>query len=640
MTLFICLLTTGRVSRISSLPVSGATLAYFVSEATTNSPTVADDDASNSTKIKLWSFLMACMGVAIFVGNCLVVAAVATTRRLQTVTNLYVVSLAIADLLVAILVLPASIAYFMSDRWPFDNHTTCYLWLSADILLCTASILNLCCISLDRYMAVTRPLDYTTRRTRRTASLMIIAAWLLSGLIVLPGLFGGVQHNIGRGRCSISVEVGFRVYSSIGSFFGPFFVMLFVYTRIFVVACRRLETFGAGSFNGSTSFGAGSTRHKKGIMGRRDAIQSFTLFGVFASIRSHLSPSPSTHTNIRPSEQASLRNSEKDSPLLARKVTAAAVLTYSTSKKMDLKQPTSAALLTSESNRYSMLDWECQELRPSSLARRTKSCMALLELMTENHALSNSHPMLQRQEIPVTSKKPCLLLHVKTRNFSLDSPQNSSTSYTQYSYFAHNKSDISESCQAKPHMNKHFSSMPCIRPLLSNGIWLSQSSTCDCVFWPCLLACDQPQETIPEYLCRPVETQFTQVVGQSEKASSTTVPKFSSGMMESSHKRPLRNVPTARISSDKRLRERAAFKRERKTAKTLGCVVGCFSVFWLPFFISYIFEPFCLCRYPSWFVTFVTWLGYVNSVFNPFIYAFYNREYANAFKRILRIQTK
>ncbi|KAL3311363.1 Histamine H1 receptor, partial [Cichlidogyrus casuarinus] len=90
--------------------------------------------------------------------------------------------------------------------------------------------------------------------------------------------------------------------------------------------------------------------------------------------------------------------------------------------------------------------------------------------------------------------------------------------------------------------------------------------------------------------------------------------------------------------------ERAAFVREKKTAKTLAMVVGCFSVSWLPFFICYAIEPLLKQQlqftYPKYFKTGYIWLGYINSVFNPFIYAFYNKEYANAFRRILRMKSR
>lgn len=81
------------------------------------------------------------------VGNLLVVLAVMTTKSLHTVTNSFIVSLACADMLVAVLVMPLSIYTVIYNTWIFGN-IVCDLWISCDVMLCTASILNLCCISL------------------------------------------------------------------------------------------------------------------------------------------------------------------------------------------------------------------------------------------------------------------------------------------------------------------------------------------------------------------------------------------------------------------------------------------------------------------------------------------------------------
>ena len=60
------------------------------------------------------------------------------------------------------------------------------MWLSADYVASTASILNLFVLSLDRYWSITSPLKYLRRRTKKRAFLMIAAAWCLSCLWILP----------------------------------------------------------------------------------------------------------------------------------------------------------------------------------------------------------------------------------------------------------------------------------------------------------------------------------------------------------------------------------------------------------------------------------------------------------------------
>ncbi|CAH1985431.1 unnamed protein product [Acanthoscelides obtectus] len=59
-----------------------------------------------------------------------------------------------------------------------------------DVLLSTASIMNLCLISLDRYWSITQAIEYLKKRTPARAILMIGAVWILSALICIPPLLG------------------------------------------------------------------------------------------------------------------------------------------------------------------------------------------------------------------------------------------------------------------------------------------------------------------------------------------------------------------------------------------------------------------------------------------------------------------
>jgi len=77
---------------------------------------------------------------------------------------------------------------------------------------------------------------------------------------------------------------------------------------------------------------------------------------------------------------------------------------------------------------------------------------------------------------------------------------------------------------------------------------------------------------------------------------------------------------------------------ERKATKTLGVIMGAFTACWLPFFILALIKPFCGeddCI-PHWLSSLFLWLGYANSLFNPIIYARFNRDFRTPFKHILQ----
>jgi len=77
--------------------------------------------------------------------------------------------------------------------------------------------------------------------------------------------------------------------------------------------------------------------------------------------------------------------------------------------------------------------------------------------------------------------------------------------------------------------------------------------------------------------------------------------------------------------------------RERKTVKTLGIIMGTFILCWLPFFIKALVMPFCpSCHMPLWLKDVIDWLGYSNSLLNPIIYAYFNKDFQSAFKKIIK----
>ncbi|XP_059474720.1 tyramine receptor 1-like isoform X2 [Neocloeon triangulifer] len=177
------------------------------------------------------------------VGNVLVILSVFTHKPLRIVQNFFIVSLAVADLTVAVLVLPLNVAYSLLGRWHLGI-TVCKMWLTSDVLCCTASILNLCAIALDRYWAITDPINYAHKRTLKRVLLMIAAVWLVSLVISSPPLAGWndwPDHFTLDTPCQLTSERGYIVYSALGSFFIPLLLMIVVYFKIFAAMKQRRQ---------------------------------------------------------------------------------------------------------------------------------------------------------------------------------------------------------------------------------------------------------------------------------------------------------------------------------------------------------------------------------------------------------------
>ena len=185
-------------------------------------------------------------------GNVLVVVAILTDRHLRKTSNYFIISLALADTLVAIMVMTFAVANDILGYWIF-GHQFCSVWISFDIMCSTASILNLCAISLDRYIHIKNPLHYERLVTPLRTCFCMSLVWLLSALIsFLPIHLGwhrtgpynpeGQYDPHGHYICLMELNPVYAVVSSLISFYAPCVVMLLIYLRLFLFARKQVQS--------------------------------------------------------------------------------------------------------------------------------------------------------------------------------------------------------------------------------------------------------------------------------------------------------------------------------------------------------------------------------------------------------------
>ena len=127
--------------------------------------------------------LLAMLVVATFVWNLLVLLTILRVRTFHRVPHNLVASMAISDVMVAALVMPLSLVHELNGRLWKLGRVLCQVWISFDVLCCTASIWNVTAIALDRYWSITRHLEYTLKTRKRISNVMIALTWLLSSVI-------------------------------------------------------------------------------------------------------------------------------------------------------------------------------------------------------------------------------------------------------------------------------------------------------------------------------------------------------------------------------------------------------------------------------------------------------------------------
>ncbi|KAJ3606692.1 hypothetical protein NHX12_026211 [Muraenolepis orangiensis] len=173
--------------------------------------------------------------------NAFVIATIYQSRKLHTPANFLIASLAVTDLLVSVLVMPVSALYTVCQSWPLGQ-VVCDVWLSSDITCCTASILHLCVIALDRYWAITDAVEYTKKRTPARAAGMIATAWVIAICISLPPFFWRqVKAEEEVTTCNVNTDhIFYTVYSTFGAFYIPTLLLIALYGRIYVEARKRI----------------------------------------------------------------------------------------------------------------------------------------------------------------------------------------------------------------------------------------------------------------------------------------------------------------------------------------------------------------------------------------------------------------
>ncbi|XP_055740527.1 5-hydroxytryptamine receptor 1B-like [Salvelinus fontinalis] len=186
------------------------------------------------------AFTLSLITFATTLSNAFVIATIYQSRKLHTPANFLIASLALTDLLVSVLVMPISALYTVSQTWTLGQ-VMCDIWLSSDITCCTASILHLCVIALDRFWAITDAVEYTKKRTPARAAGMIATAWVIAISISLPPFFWRQVKTDEVTTCNVNTDhIFYTIYSTFGAFYIPTLLLIALYGRIYVEARKRI----------------------------------------------------------------------------------------------------------------------------------------------------------------------------------------------------------------------------------------------------------------------------------------------------------------------------------------------------------------------------------------------------------------
>ncbi|KAJ8356819.1 hypothetical protein SKAU_G00196130 [Synaphobranchus kaupii] len=171
-------------------------------------------------------------------------------------------SLAVADLLVGLLVMPiALVTVLFNSGWPLPEFL-CPIWLFLDVLFSTASIMHLCAISLDRYIAIKKPIQHSQYKSRAKAMTKIATVWLISIGIAISIPIKGLKNTKmttfnSHHTCLLKPDCfrEFILFGSMAAFFVPLTIMMVIYLltiqvlrkKVYLLKFRASQHFGTST---------------------------------------------------------------------------------------------------------------------------------------------------------------------------------------------------------------------------------------------------------------------------------------------------------------------------------------------------------------------------------------------------------
>ena len=550
-------------------------------------------------------------------GNILVITAVFAEAKLRKVGNFFIVSLAISDLLVGLFVTPVALVYHLMEEWTFGA-VFCDVWIAMDVVCCTASIINLCVISFDRYNAITRPLRYALKRTATRAAFIIAAVWTYAIIIAIPPFIGqGDRANQKTETCTISQDVTYTVFSTVGAYFAPLIVMVITYIKVFRATLKRKRNWVPLDGRQSDSPIQGKTKSEKynvrkarvliNVADSEDTCEAGIEYqerqkgrrkmSVFASL--HLTPGPRAAVTVHvPSSQESLATTPSPDMREARRH-AASSHDDNSEREMSRKM---LSIVSSPESVGDLSDDSAYDCATRATSRRTPP-----------PSTKYSPSLIQR-----SPSEKRLIFKKKMASFTSTETITTTTGSEEMAAETENRFRLTAGMGRRT--GKH--QLQVSAKIAEEGVSIHEGTN---------IAGQFKTVTSSEHLLQITETAEST---SRSKEYSYDERSFAQGL----HEKAL-TIERGRMRERQRRRRRKnriSLNQERRAAKTLGVIMGCFVICWLPFFIIALIKPFCKdCQFNASMMTVFTWMGYLNSALNPIIYTFFNQDFRKGFQRIL-----
>ncbi|XP_032590754.1 5-hydroxytryptamine receptor 2A [Drosophila grimshawi] len=606
---------------------------------------VAEDDFTQLLRMAVTSVLLGLMILITIIGNVFVIAAIILERNLQNVANYLVASLAVADLFVACLVMPLGAVYEISQGWILGPEL-CDIWTSCDVLCCTASILHLVAIAVDRYWAVTN-IDYIHSRTSNRVFMMIFCVWTAAVIVSLAPQFGWKDpdylQRIEQQKCMVSQDVSYQVFATCCTFYVPLLVILALYWKIYQTARKRIHR-----------------RRPRPV----DMTANNNQPDATAPTDTKLN-----RLRLRLGRFSTAKNKSGGAGGGAASSTALGLVEGNSTNTVNTVEDTEFSSSNVDSKSRAGIEV------PSTSGSQIATVSHLVALANQQHASSakQQRPVatVQQPRTETLSKEEQPLEEEQHHQQQLDEALETATTTSEEATAAATTAALGKAngnggvggaveVLEDPQLQQQLEQMQELQKTAKcGGVGGGGASTSNATTITSISALSPQTPTSPAIVPQagavgPMTAKTSTLTScnqahplcSSANASGAVTPeprtKHHQQQPTASHQ-PQQQLQQQQLSSianpmqkvNKR-KETLEAKRERKAAKTLAIITGAFVVCWLPFFVMALTMPLCAaCQISDSVASLFLWLGYFNSTLNPVIYTIFSPEFRQAFKRIL-----
>jgi hypothetical protein len=561
-------------------------------------------------------------------GNILVVLSVFTYKPLQSVQNIFIVSLALVDTFVAAFVMPFHILLnFTRGKWIFGTYA-CHFFLTLDILLCTASILHLCCIALDRYWAIKDSIKYAQKRTMKRVLVIILVAWLSSALISLPVIVWNTK------TIKPIDEIDDPDLLSFAPLPAP------TTDPTYFASVKHVN-----KLNFSSSSSLINTPVTSIIANKSTKPKMFTSTVSTSSSKTISIPATTTSSQSKSSNEI-ICDISRDKlyriysssgtffvPLLI--MTFVYVRIFLETKRRLRERSKMAKKLAKSMAQSSQGNPNVSKTSLNTCNHLPNFLFCCCCLIRQEKKSSRTPSKNDQQSV---NKKPKLKERVNSMNEEMISLNRSHSDPNEEIRKVFDNSNTTNNTNNNNNDNNHTNNNSVNTTPIKNPINASESNN------------SSPSSNRNEKVTinQKVKSNKTKVKNGEKKADFSV-----KGLPAKDKSVQVVTAPATAIENEQAIttsawmrnnnnatgnmlqqRQKISLTRERKAARTLGIIMGAFTICWCPFFVIYLLQAFDFDVGPKLF-EFLTWLGYVNSALNPIIYTIFNLDFRKSFERII-----